>query len=191
MESPPCFGTTALLTLLRFCFFVIIFLCFIEAGTTQQKLGELLVYGDDFLFSVQEPAGWTGDTENAAKFEANVVLHEAGEPRNSYKGLIRVSLNDKTDENVSADMAADMREYKTRYPKVQFKNLSINHPNYKCLSEVFYVPGDFYEYVAYVNPDPKRKIMFSASMNTGKTEATAKELAAYESAIKSLTLLKP
>ncbi len=159
-----------------------------QPGIAQEKLDQLLVYGDGFIFSVKEPLGWRGDTENAEKFSANVVLHEAGKPKNSYTGLIRVSLNDKTDENIAEDMAADMREYRKQDPKVQFRELAINHPSYNSLAKVFYQSGEFYEYVAYVNPGPKRKFLFSVSMNTGKTEANEKELAAYKSTIQSLTL---
>lgn len=162
----------------------------IQSGIAQQKLDQLLVYGDGFLFSVKEPVGWSGDTENAEKFSANVVLHEAGKPRSSYSGLIRVSLNEKTDENIAADMAADMRQYREQSPKVQFQDISVNHPGYKSLAKVFYEPGEFYEYVAYINPGPKSKFIFSISMNTGKTEANEKELAAFKSALQSLTLLQ-
>ena len=166
-------------------------LLLIQPGITQQKLDQLLVYGDDFLFGVKEPAGWRGDTENAEKFSANVVLHEAEKSLNSYTGLIRISLNEKTDENIAADIAADMSEYKERYPKVRFADLATNHPSYKSVAKVFYEPGEFYEYVAYINPGPKSKFLFSVSMNTGKTEASERELAAFKSALQSLTLLKP
>ena len=174
---------------LRSCLaFIAVSFFLMQPGIAQEKLDQLLVYGDGFIFSIKEPPGWRGDTENAEKFSANVVLHEAGKPQNSFTGLIRVSLNDKTDENIAEDMAADMREYRDQYPKVQFRELAVNHPNYKSLSKVFYQAGEFYEYVAYVNPGPKRKFLFSVSMKTGKTEANEKELAAYKSAIQSLTL---
>ncbi|HWZ96782.1 MAG TPA: hypothetical protein VN025_03405 [Candidatus Dormibacteraeota bacterium] len=169
---------------------VIVLFGLIPSSNGQQKLDQLLVHGDGFLFSLKEPEGWSGDTENAEKFSANVVLHENGKPKNDYAGLIRISLNEKTDENIAEDMAADMREYSGRYPKVQFKDLAINHPGYKSLAKVFYESGEFYEYVAYVNPGPKSKFLFSISMNTGKTEASEKELAAFKSALQSLTLLK-
>src|SRR5580700_849165 len=51
--------------------------------------------------------------------QSNVVLHEATQPTESLAGLIRVRLNDKTDENISADMEADIRTYRARYPKIR------------------------------------------------------------------------
>jgi hypothetical protein len=100
-------------------------------------------------------------------------------------------VNDKVDENTLADLKSDMRDYKAQYPTVQFKAIVAKNPNYSCWVRVFYVPGKFYEYVAYVNPGPRKPLLFSVSMSTGKAEATAKELEAFESAIQSLTLVKP
>lgn len=157
----------------------------------QHKLDQLLVYGDNFLFSLKEPAGWRGETASAEKFQSNVVLHEATQPADSISGLIRVRLNDKTDENISEDMEADIRTYKAQYPKIKFKDISIRNPAYPVVAKVFYVPGQFYEYVTYMNPGQGKPFIFSVSMNTQKSEATAKQLGAYESTLASLTLLKP
>jgi hypothetical protein len=157
----------------------------------QQKLDQLLVYGDDFMFSVKEPHGWSGDTTTAGKFESNVILHEAGQPAGSILGLIRIRVNTKVDENTSADLEEDQRSYKAQYPKVQFKDISVRHSKYLCLAKVFYIPGEFYEYVAYVNPGRTKPFLFSVSMNTQKSEASPKELEAFKSAVQSLTLLKP
>jgi len=163
----------------------------IQPSFAQQKLGQLLVYGDDFIFSVKEPPGWKGDTTIAGKFESNVVLHETGQRPESFSGLIRIRLNDKVDENTSSDLEEDMRGYRAQYPKVQFKDLPLRNLRYLCLAKVFYVPGEFYEYVAYVNPGPGKPFLFSVSMSSEKSEASAKELEAYKSAVQSLRLLKP
>jgi hypothetical protein len=163
----------------------------IQPSFAQQKLDQLLVYGDGFMFSVKEPPGWKGDTTTAAKFQSNVILHENGQPPESFSGLIRIRLNDKADENTSADLEEDMRGYRAQYPKIQFKDLDIKNPEYLCLAKVFYVPGKFYEYVAYVNPGQGKPVLFSVSMNSQKSEASAKELEAYKSAVQSLRLVKP
>jgi hypothetical protein len=162
-----------------------------QLSFAQQKLDQLLVYGEDFMFGVKEPPGWVGDTTNAEGFEANVVLHESGQPRDSWSGLIRIRVNAKVNENTSADMAEDMRGYKAQFPNVRFKDLSIPNQRYLTIAKLFYIPGESYEYVTYVNPGPKRAILFSVSMNTQKLEASEKELEAYKMAVQSLTLLKP
>jgi len=157
----------------------------------QQKLDQLLVYGNNFLFSVKEPVGWKGDTVSAEKFQSNVVLHETAQAADSLTGLIRVRLNEKTDENISADMEADIRSYKAQYPKIQFKDIAVNNPAYPAVAKVFYLPGKFYEYVTYMNPGLRKPFIFSVSMNSQESEATAKELEAYRSTLPSIKLLKP
>jgi hypothetical protein len=153
----------------------------VQAGLAQQKLNQLLVYGESFMFSVKEPRGWTGDTTNAEKFQCNVILREIGRPTESTSGLIRIRVNEKLDENTRADLEADMSDYKAQYPRVQFKDILAKNPNYLCLAKVFYIPGKFYEYVAYVNPGPQKPVLFSVSMNTHKSEASTKELDAFKS----------
>jgi len=160
------------------------------SSVAQQKLDQLLVHGDNFLFSVKEPDGWKGDTTGAETFQSNVVLHEASQATKSPSGLIRVRLNDKTDENISADMKDDIRSYKTQYPKIQFKDIAIRNPGYPAIAKVFYIPGQFYEYVAYMNPGRGKPFIFSVAMNTQKSEATAKQLGAYESTLASLKRMR-
>lgn len=174
-----------------FCACLLFLSWVVQPSFTQEKLDQLLVYGDNVMFGVKEPAGWTGDTTNAASFEASVVLHESGQPSDSWFGLIRIRVSSKVDENTSADLAADIRSYKARFPGIQFKDLSVANPRYLCLAKVFYLPAKSYEYVAYVNPGPNKPILFLVSMNTPKSEASLKELEAFKSAIESLILLKP
>jgi hypothetical protein len=162
-----------------------------HGSSTHKRLDQLLVYGDGFVFSVKEPIGWVGDTETAAQIDANLLLHETSQPHESTSGLIRIRVNDKVDENTNADMEADIRDYRTQYPEVKFKDIPAKAGRYLCLAKVFYVPGEFYEYVAYINPGLGKPILFSVSMNTGKSEASTAELSAYESVLQSLTLLKP
>jgi hypothetical protein len=131
----------------RFWVSCVIALTLSFSSLAQQKLDQLLVHGDNFLFSVKEPDGWKGDIAGAETFQSNVVLHEATQPTESLAGLIRVRLNDKSDENISADMEADIRTYKAQYPKIRFKDLAIRNSAYRALARVFYVPGQFYEYV--------------------------------------------
>jgi hypothetical protein len=62
---------------------------------------------------------------------------------------------------------------------------------YPAVAKVFYVPGQFYEYVTYMNAGLGKPFIFSVSMNSQKSEATPKQLGAYESTLASLKLLKP
>ena len=175
----------------RLVAYVIALSWIIQPSFAQQSLDQLLVHGDDFIFSVKEPPGWKGDSTTAAKYQSNLILHETSKPQESASGLIRIRIDDKLDENTSADLKEDLRGYQVQYPKIQFKELLVRNQRYLCLAKVFYIPGEFYEYVTYVNPGPGKPFLFSVSMNTQKSEASAKELEAYKSAVQSLRLLKP
>ena len=49
-------------------------LCFTQQTKTDKSIDNLMVYGDGFTFSLKEPQGWTGDIDNAAKYQANIVF---------------------------------------------------------------------------------------------------------------------
>src|ERR1700746_1061558 len=119
----------------RFCASLLFLLWLAQPSFTKQKLEQLLVYGDSFMFGVREPAGWTGDATNAASFEASVVLHESGQPSDSWSGLIRIRVSAKVNKNPPADLAEDIRSYKAQFPDVQFKDLSVENPRYLCLAK--------------------------------------------------------
>ena len=180
---------TQRLTLLLALFILPLYLLAGETSRTEKKLDALLVYGKGFVFSVNEPSGWVGDIEGAKKYSANIIFYPAGKIHDPTQAVIRVLVIDKVDENTQEDLTHDMNGYKARYSGVKFKDISVSHPTYRIFPKLFTVPGQFYEYVAYVNPVPGKKQMFSVSMNKQKSEATTRELSAYQEIIASLRLL--
>jgi hypothetical protein len=157
-------------------------------ASADQKLDHLLVYGEGFAFGVKEPPGWRGDTEHAEKWGANVVFYRPPETVAHPVAGIRVRVGEKTDEDTAEDLAADMESYRKQDPGVQFSDFGAAHPAYAVHSKLFFVPGKFYEYVAYANPGPGRPWLFSVAMNTTRP-ATEEELAAFRLVLKSLDLL--
>jgi len=149
----------------------------------------LIVYGSGFAFTVSEPPGWIGDTKAAATLGANIIFYRRGETAVRSKALIRVLVADKVDENTVADLESDERDYRQRYPKVIFKDVAVSHAEYKTYPKLFCVPGEFYEYVTYLNPGPTRPLLLSVSMNTQKEPATAEEWKTYHSIVSSLTFI--
>jgi len=156
---------------------------------TGAPLDRLLIYGDGFSFAVAEPPGWRGSIEEAERLSSNVVFYRRGESADAAIALVRVRVNDKTDENIAADLQADMDGYRTQYPKIEFRELAVAHPTYAAVAKLFTMPGQFYEYVAYVNPGPGKSWIFGASMNKQRSEATKEELAAFKAVVASLELL--
>jgi hypothetical protein len=157
----------------------------------EEKLDRLLVYGDGFVFGVKEPAGWKADTINAAKLDANILFYRSKESFSNHGPLIYIRLNKKADENVEEDLQYDMKQYRDRFPKIQFSDISVSHESFSLYAKLFYEPNNFYEYVTYINPGKGKPFTLSAAMNVQKKEANAEELAAYKEIIASLILINP
>ncbi|WP_158752973.1 hypothetical protein [Dyella sp. S184] len=167
-----------------------VLLCASVLAAPVAKLDSLLVYGEGFMFSVKEPAGWVADTQHAAAYQANVLVYEKSSTWKQSDSLIRVRITDKVDEHVESDLAADMDGYKKDYPNVQFKNFVASNPKYRTYPKLFFVPNQFYEYVTYVNPGPSSPLMFSVAMSTHTNEATKEQLTAFDNVVSSLIMLK-
>jgi hypothetical protein len=160
-------------------------------GAAEEKRtpGPLVVYGDDFMFAIKEPEGWTADIENAPKLSAGVVLYRTAETFEKHGVLIAIRVAKKVDEKTADDLAHDMGEFRNLYPDVQFKDLKAPHPSYKSHAKVFAIPKSRYDYVAYLNPGPVTTYLFSVTMYTGKKPAGKSELKIYKDVIKSLEFI--
>ena len=155
----------------------------------EQTMDRLMVYGNGFMFGVQEPAGWLGDWEKASALRSNIIFFPRGHNLHTAYGIIRVRVNKKKDENTAQDLAADMEVYRQKYPGIEFLDLQAAHPRYPCFPKLFLLEGKFHEYVAYVNPGPDFWYMFSIALNTGKARATDSELVAFRTVVGSLLAL--
>jgi hypothetical protein len=162
---------------------------YIGATTAAPKPQSLSVVGTGFAFSVKEPGGWRGDTENAKRYSANVVFNERSTPREQTPAIIRVLVVDKADESIDRDLDADMAKYAAAHPSAKFVDFAVLHPAYRVVRKLFVIPGTSSEYVAYVNPGPARKLMFCVSMDKQRPEASPAELAAYRAVVASLTMI--
>jgi hypothetical protein len=149
--------------------------------------GGMMVYGSDWGLLISEPAGWHGDTEEVAKkYRVSVVfLPQAAESRKADV-TIRVRVGKKTDDNIAGDLTADMDGYKKEYPKVEFSELSDIDSRYPVVAKMFFVRGEFYEYVAYLNPGKEYPHILSVALSKAKEAATPSEMAAYQKVIQSL-----
>jgi|WetSurSiteA1Bulk_404760.scaffolds.fasta_scaffold21532_2 hypothetical protein len=170
---------------------VISLLAFSTLIYADEKLDQLLVYGEGFVFGVKEPVGWKADINNAAKMNANILFYHSNESFSNHRSLIYIRINKKVDENVQEDLKYDMKQYRDRYPKIQFSDISVSHASFALYAKLFYETNLFYEYVTYINPGKGKPFTLSAAMNVQKREANAEELAAYKEIISSLILIKP
>jgi hypothetical protein len=160
-------------------------------GAAEEKRtpGPLVVYGDDFMFAIKEPEGWTADIENAPKLSAGVVLYREGESFEKHGVLIAIRVAKKVDEKTVDDLDHEMKEFRKLYPDVQFQDLKTPHPSYKSHAKTFAIPKSRYDYVAFLNPGPVTPYLFSVTMYTVKKPADKKELKIYKDVIKSLEFI--
>jgi hypothetical protein len=155
----------------------------------EKKNGPLVVYGDTFMFVMQEPEGWTADMENAAKLSAGVILVREGETFEKHGVLIAIRVAKKVDENTRDDLVHDMREFRNLYPDALFKDLTAPHPTYASHAKLFAIPKSRYDYVTFLNPGAGSPLLFSVTMYTGKKEAGDKDLKVYRDVVRSLELI--
>jgi hypothetical protein len=151
-----------------------------------QKLDQLIVFGQGFMFGVREPDGWFGDTERAARFKVNILFYPKGHRGKALEGMIRVGIFKKQDENTLVDLQTDMDGYKKRYSEVIFEDIDASHGLYTSFPKLFIVEGRIHEYVAYVNPGKSFWFLFSVALSTGKRRASDDELKAFREITASL-----
>ena len=176
----------------KFVFFLMLLASLtVPAGAAEEKRkpGPLVVYGDDFMFVVLEPEGWTADIENAPKLSAGAVFYPAGETFEKHGVLIAIRVAKKVDENTGDDLAHDMREFRNLYPDAEFKDLKMKHPTYASHAKAFTIPRSRYDYVTFLNPGPGAPLLFSVTMYTGKKEADKKDLKAYKGVVRSIEFI--
>ncbi len=160
--------------------------------TTEKKLNSLMIFGDGFLFTVREPDGWVGNTENADEYGGgNVVFYKSSESLEKYTRIIIVRVNSKEKKNDDGkdDLKYDMEKFKKEIPNATFKDFKMTHPIYKCYPKIYIVAGKYYEYVTYINPGDDSNIMFSATLHIDKRDANKDELEAYNKVVDSLRVI--
>ncbi len=148
--------------------------------------GPLVVFSDDLMFSVKEPAGWIGDIEKAPHVQAAVAFYREGESFDESSALIAVRVSTKVDENTKEDLAHDMQGFRESYPDAVFRDLTVKHASYKSFSKVFEIPDRRHEYVTFLNPGRKVPYLFTVVLNTGQREAEDDELQAYREVVRTL-----
>lgn len=177
--------------ILKIIFVFLIFNTKLFGQTTDStKMKSLIVYGDDFSFSVKEPNNWIGDIDNASKYYSNIVFYKSIKDLNNGGALIQVLIFKKQDENTIEDLKYDVDKYKKKYTDIKEKDIQIVHKDYQCFSKIVLVEKKFTQYISYINPGEKYKNGFSVSMNISKRDATEDERQAFEKIIESLWMMK-
>ena len=144
----------------------------------------------DYTFTVQTPAGWTGDIEGAKKYQGSVLFTQKPEAATPGGGQVLVGVYHKFDENVGLRLETDTQNYRKQYPKLELGELDAKHPQYATFPRTFSQAGEFYQYVTYLNPGSLYSYSLFVAMYK-KTPATPAELAAYKEIVRSLKMTPP
>jgi hypothetical protein len=162
---------------------------------TEVKTGELTpevvtVTTKDYSFTVHTPAGWTGDTETAKKYQGAVYFSQQAEASPGGAKIL-VTVYPKLDENLGLRLQGDIQGSLKQFPKLELGDLDAKHPRYATFQKVLSMPGNFYQYVSYLNPGTLYGYAFSVEMSKKKVPATPEELAAYKDIVQSLAMAPP
>ena len=149
----------------------------------------LLISGDGFSFMVQEPPGWTGDTDKVRQYGVSVVFFPQLAASKAADVTIRVRVDEKAHEDLGQDLVSDLNGLRQQYPEIQSGELEVRHPGYATFPRLFYKPGSFFEYVAYLNPGPQYPFSLAVAMSKAKSAASPGELEAFERVLKSIIVL--
>lgn len=156
---------------------------------TPSEKESLIVYGDNFSFSVKEPFDWKGDIDNAARNYANIIFYKNEESLKSGGALVQVYIFKKLDENTKKDLTSDVSRYENEYKNLKKHNFKAEHPDYACYSKMVSINNETYQYLTYINPGPNFKNGVSISMNISGRKASKEEVEAYRMIIQSFLML--
>lgn len=164
-------------------------LCYAQQTKTDTTIDNHLVFGEGFSFSLKAPKGWIGDIENAANYNANIILYTSKNELLNGGAIIQAQAFSKNDENTNEDLAYDISSYKNEYPALKEQNLVAKHKTYKTYSKLIFVDNNFFQYITYINPGIEFHKGVSIAMNIAKVPATEEELAAYKQIVNSMIMI--
>ncbi|HEY0512877.1 MAG TPA: hypothetical protein VGH73_13290 [Thermoanaerobaculia bacterium] len=155
----------------------------------EAKKDVLTITGKGFAATVHQPEGWAGEVEAAKKYHGNLLFTPTAEDGKAGGAVILVSVEPKYDENVDLHLQRDIQSYRKQSPDIEIADLDVKHPTYATYPKSFSKAGDFYYYVAYVNPGNSFPHSFYVGLSKKKVPATPAELAAYRDVLESLRMI--
>jgi len=147
---------------------------------------ELLIRGPHAVFKVSEPPGWNGDWSAAQGYGADMIFFAESAESKAFEMNIRIRVGARHGEDPAKDLTAEMEMSRKEKPGVQFGDLAARHPKYATAAKTFFKPGEWYEYVAYLNPGPGDPHLFTVAMSKKSKPATDAELASFRLVLESI-----
>ena len=169
----------------------LILLSQVEASAQQKDTADnIIIYGDSFLFSIHEPAGWNGDVDNAKNYNSNIIFYKNKEELKKGGALIQILTYKKQDEEVLKDLEYEITTIKEKNHDLKQQNIDVSSKTNACFAKLVSVDNVFYKYIAYINPGDKFHNAFSVIMTIQKRSASKEELIAFREIISTLVVFK-
>jgi len=146
---------TALLGI-RVC--LILLLANAVLAASPKDMDQVIVYGDDWAFSIKEPRGWYVDIKSGRQDGLNAVILPKGTAYGKADNWINIVVQSKAGEDLSEDLNADMSSYSQRFPGLKFSDYKPKTASYPSLGKVYAHPSGIREYLVYLNPDKNSKV---------------------------------
>jgi hypothetical protein len=147
---------------------------------------ELLIRGPHAVFKVSEPPGWNGDWSAAERFGADMIFFPESAESKSFDMNIRIRASARHGDDPAQDLAAEMERSGKEKPGAELADLAVRHPKYVTAAKTFFKPGEWYEYVACLNPGPGDPHIYSVVMSKKSKPATDAELASFRLVLESI-----
>jgi hypothetical protein len=91
----------------------------------------LMIWGDGFMMTVQEPAGWTASSDAGRANGLSVVLFQKGNTWQNSPVVMYARLV-KTTKDLSAFIAADVRDFQQSCPGIQISDVNSTEKRFVC-----------------------------------------------------------
>lgn len=148
----------------------------------------MLIYGKGYSLMVSEPPGWSGVTEDAAKYRVNVYFPMSGYDFNSSPVLMYARVLDKNGNTVGKNLELDMLDFSKRKKSVEFFDFSVANIEYEQAAKKYVIDRSQSDYLCYVDPGPSCPL-YVIFVLTGPTEVSETRLKDFQTLVQSFKWL--
>lgn len=159
----------------------------LNVGTFAAGKEGVIVYGQDFSFSLTVPNGWVsecGGGPQLASIQANAALWKKGETFQKASPFVYLRVNPRG-KGAKDDLEFDISETKKRHPAMKFEEYSVKNSDGETASKLFKLENVKSEYVVYFYPKESKNSL-SITMHLDKRDATKAEMKAFDEIVQSV-----
>lgn len=120
----------------------------------------VIIYGNDFAFSILAPGGWIIDTKSMAAEGMNVVMYPKGYSAVSAPSIIYARVIPNGRNSLEEIVLDDERDFLNGCPSGHAKDAGVlkTRMGFPAMTRIFMCPGNSYELVTYLEGERKAVI---------------------------------